>query len=124
MADLDDVHRIALTLPSAEVEVRDDGKLAASVDGKGLAWTWMERVHPRKRKVPNPDVLAVRVANAVEKEELLAADGARFFTEPHYNGFPAVLMRLADVDDDELRELLTDGWRVQAPKQLVADSGL
>jgi hypothetical protein len=61
----------------------------------------------------------VRVANAGEKEELLAADPDVFFTEPHYNGFPAVLVRLAAVDVDELAELLTDAWRCQAPKALV-----
>jgi hypothetical protein len=50
---------------------------------------------------------------------LLAADAGKFFTEPHYNGFPAVLVRLAAVGEDELRELITDAWRCQAPRDLV-----
>jgi hypothetical protein len=50
---------------------------------------------------------------------LLAADPEKFFTEPHYNGYPAVLVRLAAVDEPELRELLVDAWRIQAPKPLV-----
>lgn len=44
----------------------------------------------------------------------------KFFTVPHYNGFPAVLVRLAAIDTDELTELLTTAWRLQAPKKWVA----
>jgi hypothetical protein len=64
-------------------------------------------------------VLAVRVANVGEKEALIASDPEKFFTEPHYNGYPAVLVRLAAAGVKELRELLTDAWRIQAPKALV-----
>ena len=70
-------------------------------------------------RVPQPKVVAIRVANAAEKEMLLASDGERFFTEPHYNGFPAVLVRLAPIDVDELEELIIDAWRCQAPRALV-----
>jgi hypothetical protein len=125
MADQADVRRIALSLPEV---VEGDDHFAFSVlnrgKRKGIAWVWMERVHPRKARVPQPDVLAVRVADEGEKESLLASDPDKFFTEPHYNGFPAVLVRLAAVDEDELRELLTDAWRCQAPKALVQQSGL
>ena len=71
--------------------------------------------------MPNPEVLAVRVADRGEKDALLASDTEKFFTEAHYNGYPAVLVRLAAVDTDELTELLTDAWRGQAPKALVAE---
>jgi hypothetical protein len=71
--------------------------------------------------VPNPDVIAVRVANAEEKEMLLASDEEKFFTEPHYNGFPAILIRLAAIDADELEELIVEGWRAQAPRALVKE---
>ena len=50
---------------------------------------------------------------------LIAASPDVFFTEPHYNGFPAVLVRLAAIAPDELEELLIDGWRTLAPKALV-----
>jgi len=50
-----------------------------------------------KPRVPRPDVLAVRVRDQAEKAALLAGDPKRFFTEPHYNGFPAVLVRLPAV---------------------------
>jgi hypothetical protein len=122
VADQGDVRRIALALPET---VEDDDRFAFSVMNKGkvkgYAWVWQERVHPKKARVPNPDVLAVRVSDEAEKEVLIASDPDAFFTEPHYNGFPAVLVRLAAVDVDELRELLTDAWRCQAPKALVQE---
>ena len=120
MATQDDVRRLALALPDA---VEEDGKFAFAVPNrgklKGFAWVWQERVEPKKPRVPNPEVLAVRVADAGEKEELLAAEPDVFFTEPHYNCFPAVLVRLAAIEVDELAELLTDAWRCQAPRALV-----
>jgi hypothetical protein len=120
MADQDDVRRLALALP--EVTESADG-FAFSVPNKGkakaIAWVWNERVEPKKPRVPNPSVLAVRVAGDVAKQELLAAAPDKFFTEPHYNGYPAVLVRLAAIDPTELSELLTDAWRCQAPKPLI-----
>lgn len=90
---------------------------------KGFAWAWNERIEPKKPRVPNPEVLAVRVASLAEKEALLAADPEKFFTEPHYNGFPAVLVRLPSIDAGELAELITDAWRCQAPRTLAAELG-
>ena len=52
---------------------------------------------------------------------LLAADPDKFFTEPHYNGFPAVLVRLPAIDGDELEELIIDAWRCLAPQKLLAE---
>ena len=122
MASRRDVRRLALSLPET---LEDADYFAFSVRNgtkrKGFAWTWNERVEPKKPRVPNPRVLAVRVANNAEKEALLASDDEKFFTEPHYNGFPAVLVRLAAVDVDELEELLTDAWRCQAPRALVKE---
>jgi hypothetical protein len=122
MASRRDVRRLALSLPET---LEDADHFAFSVRNgtkrKGFAWTWNERVEPKKPRVPNPRVLAVRVANNAEKEALLASDDEKFFTEPHYNGFPAVLVRLAAVDVDELEELLTDAWRCQAPRALVKE---
>jgi hypothetical protein len=119
MATQADVRRIALSLPAAEqvadrfaFSVRSKGKL------KGFAWVWMERVVPKKPRVPNRGVLAVRVANLAEKDRLVAAEPAKFFTEPHYEGFPAVLVRLEAVTVAELKRLLADAWRCQAPIDL------
>jgi hypothetical protein len=81
----------------------------------------MERVEPKKPRVPRDDVLAVRMANQAEKEMLLRSDPEKFFTEPHYNGFPAILVRLPAVDVDELAEMLTDAWRCHASRALVKE---
>jgi hypothetical protein len=78
----------------------------------------MERVAPRKARVPQPKVIALRVANLFDKDFLLALDPEKFFTEPHYNGFPAVLVRLPAVTARELRPLITEAWRCQAPRDL------
>jgi len=123
MATQNDVRRIALALP--EVQEGTD-RFAFSVENKGkqkgIAWVWRERVHPKKARVPNPEVVAIQVPDLDEKEMLLASDdGSKFFTEPHYNGFPAVLVRLEAIEVDELEELIIDAWRSQAPAALVAD---
>jgi hypothetical protein len=116
VADQEDVRRIALSLP--EVWEGED-HFAFSVGKKDIAWVWLERPAPKKARVPNPEVLAVCVAGDAAKQELLLADPDKFFTEDHYNGYPAILVRLPAVDLEELRELLADAWRIQAPKSLV-----
>jgi hypothetical protein len=121
MVDQQEVRRVALALPEA---VENPDHSGFRVRNKQFAWVWHERVVPGKPRVPRPDVLAVRVAGQAEKDMLLASDPDKFFTEPHYNGFPAVLVRLAFLDAGELRELVTDAWRCQAPGALVRDSGL
>ena len=120
MASQEDVRRIALSLPETTEGIDHFAfSVRRGAKDKGFAWVWAERVHPKRARVPNHDVLAIRVANESEKQTLLAADTEKFFTEPHYNGFPAILVRLAAIDVDELEELLVDGWQCQAPPALV-----
>jgi hypothetical protein len=120
MATQADVRRIALKLPETKEET---GRFAFSVLNKGklkgFAWVWLERLEPKKARVPNNKVLAVRVANLSEKDLMIAADPVKFFTEPHYNGYPAVLVRLDVVNSTDLRQLLTEAWRCQAPRELL-----
>lgn len=120
MADQSDVRRIALSLPGTS-EAADHFAFSVrnGAKEKGFAWAWHERVVPKKPRVARPDVLAVRVASQQEKEMLLAADEQKFFTEPHYNGFPAVLVRLPAIGVAELAELIMDAWRCQAPRALA-----
>lgn len=119
MATQADVRRIAMTLPGTEEE---SGRFAFAVPhkgkSKGYAWAWLQRTDPGKARVPNPAVLALRVSNLSEKDLMLRADPVKFFTEPHYNGYPAVLLRLATVRVPELRSLLMDAWRCVAPPAL------
>src|SRR3954470_15326853 len=101
MATQDDVRRIAMTLPETREGV-DHFAFSVPVKGKekGYAWVWMERVQPKKARFPNPDVLAIRVANLEEKDALLATGEEHFFTEAHYNGFRAILVRLPLIEVD------------------------
>lgn len=122
MATRADVRRIALSLPEVVEATERFGFSVRNKDKlKGFVWVWMERIHPKKARVPQPKVLAVRVANLTDKELLLGADPEKFFTEPHYNGFPAVLVRLAAVTVRELRPLIREAWRSQAPKELAKE---
>ncbi|HXN75828.1 MAG TPA: hypothetical protein VN876_04275 [Gemmatimonadaceae bacterium] len=120
MATQADVRRIALSLPNAE-EAADRFAFSVTNKGKlkGFVWVWMERVVPKKPRVPNPGVIAVRVANEGQKNALLSADGKKFFTEPHYDGFPAVLVRLDAVTVKDLKVLIAEAWRCQAPAELA-----
>lgn len=116
MASQDDVRRISRSLPET---TEDPNGFRFLVDGKAFVWAWMERLDPKRARVPSADVVAVRVANDLEKQTLLGADPKVFFTEPHYDGYPAVLVRLAAIDADLLETLLNDAWRSRAPKRLV-----
>jgi hypothetical protein len=121
MADQQDVRRIALSLP--ETSESDEGFAFSVRNGskwKGFVWAWNERVEPKRPRVPRADVVAIRVAGRLEKEALLRSDEQKFFTEPHYNGYPAVLVRLPSIDVDELEELVVAAWCCQAPRALVA----
>jgi hypothetical protein len=120
MATQADVRRIAMSLPETE-EV--EGRFAFGVRNKGLvkqyAWVWLERITPKKPRVPNKKVLAVRVANMRDREMMVAVEPSKFFTESHYNGFPAVLVRLDAVTVAELKPILAEAWRCQAPRELT-----
>jgi hypothetical protein len=120
MATQADVRRIALSLPETE-EGKDRFGFSVLNKGKskGFAWVWMERIDPKKPRVANPGVIAVRVANNAQKDLIIASDSKKFFTEPHYNGFPAVLVRLKAVTVPDLKVLLAEAWRCQAPAALV-----
>jgi hypothetical protein len=120
MATQADVRRIALSFPAVE---EADDRFAFSVPNegklKGFVWVWMERVVPKKPRVPNNGVIAVRVANLGQKDVILSSDAAKFFSEPHYDGFPAVLVRLDAVSIADLKVLIEEAWRCQAPAELA-----
>jgi len=119
MATQADVRRIALALPAVR-ESETDFAFSVPIKDKfkGFAWVWKERVDPKKARVPNPAVLAIRVANVAQRNVMISAEPKKFFTEPHYEGFPAVLVRIAEVSVGEMRMLLEEGWRCMAPTAL------
>lgn len=109
MADWDTVLSIATALPGTEVGTTY-GQPAVKVGGKLLVWL-----------SPNRDAagaLAVRV-DPDEKELILASDVDAYFTVPHYDGHPIVLVRLSRIDRGELESRIEDAWLQRAPKRLV-----
>ena len=111
---------MAIRLPGTTVHAEDRYGLSVMNKGKakGYAWTWMERVDPKKARVANMGVLAVVVPNLSVKEMILSSDGRAYFTEPHYNGFPAVLVRLSEIEPADLEDLLIEAWRCKASVEL------
>lgn len=115
------LHALAMRLPGTVAA--SDG-IAYGVPSKaragGFAWSWKERVHPKQPRLPNERVLAVRTSTVAARDAMIAHDPACFFTEPHYNNYPAVLVRLDVITVPALRAILEDGWRCVAPKGAVA----
>jgi len=103
----DDVAAIGLSLPEVEVGT-SFGTPALKVRGKGMC-----------RMRSNPDALVLRVVDMGEREALLQGQPDAFFSTPHYDDYPYVLVRLEAVDPVELAELIEDAWRIRAPKRLV-----
>ena len=108
---------LALALPHT-TDASEGQRLVFEVAGKGFAWTWMERFDPKRPRRPCPSVLAVR-CELERKEVLIEAAPSIYFDEPHYRGFPAVLVRLVEIDEAELGALLEGAWRLRAPKSLL-----
>ncbi|HET6970710.1 MAG TPA: MmcQ/YjbR family DNA-binding protein [Phenylobacterium sp.] len=115
MTDVAAVRRLALALPGVEDRSTDQRLSFETAAGKGLAWSFMRREHPKRPRVPDLTVLAVRCEMA-RKEMLIEAAPDRFFDDEHYRGYPAVLVRLAEVDEDELAALLAEALRLQTAK--------
>jgi hypothetical protein len=121
VATWDDVRRIALELPETSEEVSRDLR-HWRVKDKGFVW---ER--PLRRAdlealgdaAPDGPILGARVEHLVAKEALLADDPSVFFTTPHFDGYPAVLVRLERIGLEDLREVIVEAWLARAPKRLA-----
>jgi hypothetical protein len=112
MATQADVRRIALSLPETTE------KLSYNTPGFRVKDKPFLRIRTEAE-----GGLVIFVADLGEKEALLASDAKKFFTTPHYDGYPAVLVNLKAVGVRELRELITDSWRVKAPKRVLQTYG-
>jgi hypothetical protein len=121
VASWDDVRRIALALPETHERISRDLPQWCVRD-KLIVW---ER--PLRRSdlqalgadAPAGPVLGARTEHLVAKEALLADDPDVFFTTPHFDGYPAVLVRLERIGVADLEELTTEAWLARAPKKLV-----
>jgi hypothetical protein len=118
VATWEDVARIVIELP----ETAEPSPRNWRVRNKLIAW---ER--PLRKAdyaalgddAPDGDILGARVADEGVKFALIADAPGVYFTTPHFDGYPAVLVRLAEIGAPELEELLTDAWLAQAPKTLA-----
>jgi len=124
MATWDDVGRLALALP----DVVADGR-SWRVRKKSLAWERSLRkgdlealgFDAKLELEPYGPVLGARVPDEGAKQALLADDPRVFFTTPHFDGYPAILVRLTLIELPDLEELLTEAWLAQAPKRLAKE---
>jgi hypothetical protein len=121
VATWEDVHRLALALPEAS-EGLSRGLRQWRVKDKGFVW---ER--PLRRadldalgdEVPEGPILGARVEHLVAKEALLADDPTIYFTTPHFDGYPAILVRLDRIGLEDLQELIVEAWLARAPTRLA-----
>ena len=120
MADADDVRRLALALPQVE-EIDSDG-FDFRVGGKGFVWSYPER-RPGQRRQIRTDIAVLFVGDEAEKQALLLGEPELFFTTPGYDGWPLVMLRLAEVGTERLAELVTDAWRMRAPADIASQLG-
>jgi hypothetical protein len=121
MASFDDVARIALSLPET-AEGTSWGNRAWKVKDKAFVWERPLRNTDREAlgaEAPDGPILGARVEHEVAKQALLADDPSVFFTTPHFDGYPAILVRLGEIATDELEELVTEAWLCKAPKRLA-----
>ena len=109
MPHWDDVVEIAARLPGVELGT-SYGTPSLKVRGKFMC-----------RLRTNPDALVLRVVDMGEREALLQGQPDVVFTTPHYDGYPAVLVRLKVADPVELAELIEEAWRIRAPKRLIRE---
>jgi hypothetical protein len=124
MATMADLDELALALPQTTNEVSDDGRPAYRVHGKLFCCQ-----RGRRADALDPvtgerldDVLMFRVADLDVKELLLGDDRGVYFTTPHFDGYPAVLVRipeLARLDRDELGDLVAEAWLTRARKRVA-----
>jgi hypothetical protein len=121
MADLDE---FALSMPQTTKDVSDDGRPSYFVHGKLFCCHRSRRRDAIDQRTGEPldDVLMFRVTDLGVKDLLLADDRGVFFTTPHFDGYPAVLLRIRDLhrlDRDELRDLVVEAWLTRAQKRVA-----
>jgi hypothetical protein len=118
MVDTEQLTMLALALPEVTGGVSESGHFAYEIGGKGLAWAYLARPAPKAKRVLVPGIVAVRCLSET-KDLLLEAAPKKFFTDDHYRGYPAVLVRLAEIEAEELAGLLRQAWKIVAPKAIA-----
>jgi hypothetical protein len=91
--------------------------------GKGFVWERPLRrgdIEALGAEAPEGPILGARVEHLVAKEALLTDATGAFFTTPHFDGYPAILVRLDDISVGDLEEVIVEAWLARAPKRLAA----
>ena len=115
------MRRIALSMPEA-TEQPMHGLPSWRVRKKLFVWERPLRksdLEALGEAAPDGPILGARVEHLLAKEALLADDPAVYFTTPHFDGYPSVLVRLERIAVDELEELTIEAWLARAPKRLA-----
>ncbi|HKE36841.1 MAG TPA: MmcQ/YjbR family DNA-binding protein [Candidatus Baltobacteraceae bacterium] len=123
MATWDDVRKIALSFPGA-TEGAAYGDAAWTVNKKLFVWERPLRkadLAALGGKAPKGPILGVRTPDLEMKDVLLASDPKVFFTTPHFDGYPAVLVRLDKIGVKRLRDVIEEAWLSRAGKRAVAE---
>jgi hypothetical protein len=121
MATWDDVRRIAMSMPEA----------TERVSRNNLQWRVKDKLFVWERPLRGPDlealgdsapqgpILGARVEHLLAKEAMLASGERAFFTTPHFDGYPAILVQLELIGPGDLEEVIVEAWLARAPKRLV-----
>ncbi|MFF2277097.1 MmcQ/YjbR family DNA-binding protein [Agromyces sp. NPDC058126] len=120
MPELDDVRRIAAELPGSEERAMTGGA-AWFVRGKLFAWEchpWPSIPEDMREVIAAELVVGVKVADPVDALALREMQPEVFLRATTRWGEPKIAFRMAGIADDHLEELVTEAWRVQAPKYL------
>jgi hypothetical protein len=121
VATWEDVRRIALALPETSEAVSRDQR-HWRVKDKLFVWERPLRrgdIEALGADAPDGPILGARVEHLGAKEALLADDAGVFFTTPHFDGYPAILVRLDRITMDDLNEVIVEAWLARAPKRLA-----
>jgi hypothetical protein len=124
MATWKDVGRLALALPAAEEGTTYGGRRAWTVKKKMFVWERPLRksdVAALGDAAPGGPILGAKVEHLIAKEALLADESGVFFTTPHFDGHPSVLVRLPEIEVDLLEEVVTEAWLASAPARMVRE---
>ena len=124
MATWKDVSSLALALPEADEGTTFGGNRAWTVRKKLFVWKRPLRKSDLEAlgdAAPDGPILGARVEHLIAKDAMLADASGAFFTTPHFDGYPAVLVRLPEIELDLLEEVVTEAWLARAPKRLVRE---
>ena len=121
MATWDDVRRLALALPETN-ERESRGNRQWRVKDKLFVWERPLRgsdIEALGETAPDGPILGARVEHLVAKEALVADDSGVYFTTPHFDGYPAILVKLEEISVPDLEEITVEAWLARAPKRLA-----